>query len=237
MGTLGTLASGLAHEISAPLTSIHDFVSLAPAKRAEDDGAFWHEGHARARGELERIRELVATMSALGQGRSDLGDPEPVDLEALAREVVALVQREAAAAGVSIGVSATGDIPKPTAVRNLLHQVLVNLVLNAVQVSPEGGEVRVRVSPDPDRPEQCVCVGVADSGPGIPEQALERVFDPFTAKDRESDPGNGLALMISHQIVADHGGVVEVQSREGEGTTFLVRLPLTPPVRRAAADA
>jgi two-component system NtrC family sensor kinase len=82
------------------------------------------------------------------------------------------------------------------------------------------------VAADPEAPEQRAVITVADTGAGIEPEHLERIFDPFfTTKD--PDQGTGLGLMISHQIVADHGGTIEVRSRPGEGSTFTVKLPVT----------
>jgi len=236
LGTLGTLAAGLAHEINNPLVSIHTFLSLAPQKRDEVDKSFWGEYHQLASSELERIRGLVATMSRLAHGGAEAPQVEHgmVDICDLAREVVSLIQREVTATGVSLVLDCADDTPKVLRVRDHLHQVMLNLLLNAVQATPEQGVVAMRVGPDRERPEDAVSLVVEDSGRGIPEENLERIFDPFfTTKD--PDQGTGLGLMISHQIVADHGGAIEVRSRVGEGSTFGVTLPVRGGERRAAS--
>jgi signal transduction histidine kinase len=228
LGTLGTLAAGLAHEINNPLVSIHTFLSLAPQKRTEDDDAFWSDYHQLASSELDRIRGLVSTMSRLAHGGSDAATPERslVDLGDLANEVVSLTQREVTATGISVRVECAEDSPKVLGVRDHLHQVLLNLLLNAVQATPENGVVEIKVGPDPDRPNDVASVAIEDSGRGIPEEHLERIFDPFfTTKD--PDQGTGLGLMISHRIVADHGGSIDVRSRVGHGSCFRVLLPVT----------
>jgi len=227
LGTLGTLAAGLAHEINNPLVSIQTFLSLAPQKRGEDDESFWGEYHQLANAELERIRGLVATMSRLAHGGGEAPGPERslVDLHDLAHEVVGLLQREVASTGVELGVEAAPDTPKVLGVRDHLHQVVLNLLLNALQATPDDGHVTLRVGPA-DGAEDCVQILVEDSGRGIPDEHVERIFDPFfTTKD--PDQGTGLGLMISHQIVADHGGSIGVRSRVGEGSTFTVTLPVS----------
>jgi signal transduction histidine kinase len=112
--------------------------------------------------------------------------------------------------------------PKLVAVRDHLHQVLMNLLLNAIQASPPGGLVRLNMGPDPDG--DGVVFEVTDSGPGIPEEHLSQIFDPFFTT-KGPDKGSGLGLMICHRLVSDHGGTIEVRSREGAGATFCVRLP------------
>jgi len=230
LGTLGTLAAGLAHEINNPLVSIHTFLSLAPEKRGEDDPAFWHEYHKLASSELDRIRGLVATMSRLGRGGSDSPDVERglLDLSVLVEEVARLMEPEVAAAGVELELERAESTPKVLGVRDHLHQVFLNLLLNALHATPQGGRVKLRVEPHPDRPQTAAYVSIEDSGCGIREEDIERIFDPFfTTKDPDS--GTGLGLMISHQIVTDHGGSIEVRSRPDEGTTFCVTLPVNVP--------
>ncbi len=223
LGTLGTLAAGLAHEINNPLVSVHTFLSMAPAKRQEEDPEFWGDYHGLAAAEVERIRRLVDTMRRLGHEGGGDAPREAVDAGELVAEVAKLVQREFGKAQVMLRVEHASDTPKLHAVRDHLHQLLLNLLLNAVHASPEGGEVRVRTSADASRGE--VCLEVTDHGPGIPEEHLERIFDPFFTT-KGPDQGSGLGLMICHRIVEDHGGVIEVCSREGEGASFRVRLPI-----------
>jgi two-component system NtrC family sensor kinase len=225
LGTLGTLAAGLAHEINNPLVSIHTFMSLAPEKRTQDDEEFWGRYRELAAAELERIRGLVATMSRLARGGRGEVVPEPVDLAVLAREAVTLLQREAREGDIDLAVEAADDVEPVFAVHDHLQQVLLNLLCNALHATPEGGSVRVDVEADRDHPRDVVWLTVTDTGCGIQPEHVERIFDPFfTTKD--PDEGTGLGLMITHQIVADHGGAIEVRSRPGEGSSFRVKLPV-----------
>jgi len=133
------------------------------------------------------------------------------------------------AEGVSLRLDCAATTPKVLGVRDHLQQVMLNLLMNAVQATPDEGVVEMKLLPDPDQPQAFVLLSVEDSGQGIPEDYLERIFDPFfTTKD--PDKGTGLGLMISHQIVADHGGSIEVDSTPGEGATFHVRLPSEGPI-------
>jgi signal transduction histidine kinase/FixJ family two-component response regulator len=222
LGTLGTLAAGLAHEINNPLVSIHTFLSMAPSKRREDDEDFWGGYHALAAGEVDRIRRLVETMQTLGRDTERLAPREAFDPGELAAEVASLVQREAGRADVELRIDRDPHAPKLVAVRDHMHQVLLNLLLNALHATPPGGSVEMRIYPDPEGEK--LCMEVCDTGEGISEENLSQIFDPFfTTKD--PDKGTGLGLMICHRLVTDHGGTIEVRSREGEGTTFCVRLP------------
>ncbi len=228
LGTLGTLAAGLAHEINNPLTSVHTFLSLAPAKRAEEDPEFWGDYHALATRELERIRGLVASMERLAKGPSgDQAVCEVCSLEEIAKAAVALLGREAASAGVHLGIDADPRAPKVVAVRDYVHQVLLNLILNATHAAGEGGRVEIRVLAD-DRGERAgACIEVEDDGPGMQAEELERIFDPFFTT-KGPDQGTGLGLTICQQLVSAQDGALEVQSRPGEGALFRVWLAREP---------
>ncbi|MBW2243362.1 MAG: response regulator [Deltaproteobacteria bacterium] len=225
LGTLGTLSAGLAHEINNPLTSIHTFMSLAPAKRDEPDSEFWGDYHRLACSELERIRGLVATMARLGREDGRVIPRSACDLAGIAGEVVTLVAPEADRRNVSLVVNADPATPKLTAIREQLHQLLLNLTLNAVHASPDGSSVKIRISPGgPGGHHEGVTLEVSDMGDGIADEDLERIFDPFFTT-KGPDKGTGLGLMICHRIVTEHNGVIEVTSRPGEGACFRVRLP------------
>ncbi len=237
LGTLGTLAAGLAHEINNPLVSLNTFLSLAPEKRETDDPSFWGDYHELACGELDRIRGLVETMSRLGRGGpAPALASEPVDLAEVVGQVVRLLHRETERAGVTIEIEAADSLPAVPAVRDQIHQVVLNLALNAIQATGEGDAIRITIDADGPRDAPTgVRIGFHDAGEGISEENLEKIFDPFfTTKD--PDKGTGLGLMISHQIIADHGGSIEVESSPHEGATFHVRLPIAGPRSDAGGD-
>jgi len=227
LGTLGTLAAGLAHEINNPLVSIHTFLSLAETKRGEDDEEFWGDYYRLACQEVDRIRGLVATMNRLGRSGIESAERALCDPAALAREASTLLSAEAAAGDVAIEVVGGNGTPKVLAARDQIHQVFLNLLLNAIQASPPGGKVHVRIAPGGPGGRDGASIEVIDSGPGIAEEDLERIFDPFFTT-KGPDQGSGLGLMICHRIVADHQGTIEVSSRPGESATFRVRLPGQP---------
>jgi len=227
LGTLGTLAAGLAHEINNPLVSINTFLNMAPEMRSDSDESFWGEYHRLAQGELERIRGLVGTMSRLGGGGHDGTSAlrAPVDLAELAREGIRLIEGQMVAARVRVALVADAEAPLVLGVRDHLHQALLNLLLNAVDASPPEAVVDLQVSTEVEGEERHAVIEVRDRGCGIAQEDLERIFDPFFTT-KSPDKGSGLGLMILHQIVTDHGGRVEVSSEEGVGSTFRVCLPL-----------
>jgi signal transduction histidine kinase/FixJ family two-component response regulator len=222
LGTLGTLAAGLAHEINNPLVSIRTFLSMAPIKREEEDPAFWSEYHALAFEEVERIRRLVETMRQLGRGDGAGAPREYFDLASLIGQVITLVQREAIRKDVEIQLKVVPSEAWLTGVRDQIQQLVMNLVLNAICAAPENGKVVLRARDGNE--SKSVVIEVIDDGEGISEEHLERIFDPFFTT-KGPDQGTGLGLMICHRIVSDHSGSIEVDSRVGEGSTFRVELP------------
>jgi signal transduction histidine kinase len=223
LGTVGTLAAGVAHEINNPLVSIQTFLSLAPAKRAENDGEFWGPYHELALSELERIRGLVATMSRLASGGGERTTRSPCDLAEICNEVARLLVHEIHEAQVTLEMRAECETPKVLAVREQIHQVMLNLLLNALQATPAGGRIEVRTWGE-DNGAAFACVEVRDTGVGIDPEHIEQIFDPFFTT-KGPDQGTGLGLMICHHIVNDHGGSIEVESEPAAGATFRVRLP------------
>ncbi|RIL04719.1 MAG: hypothetical protein DCC71_13010 [Proteobacteria bacterium] len=234
LGTLGTLAAGLAHEINNPLVSIRTFLSLAPAKRGEADAEFWGEYHELALKEVDRIHGLVKTMGRLGRAGEEGAQPAACDVAEIVTDAVTLLSPEAGQGRVAVRTECAGDVPKIVAVRDQIHQVVLNLVLNAIHAtarpvaapSESGviGTVWVAVRSAPLESAPGVCIEVKDEGEGIRSEDLERIFDPFFTT-KGPDQGSGLGLMICHRIVSDHGGRIEVESLEGRGATFRVWVP------------
>lgn len=245
LGTLGTLAAGLAHEINNPLVAIRTFLTLAPAKRKEDDREFWGDYHDLTLREVDRIHALVRTMGRLGRESGDGSTRAACDLAEIVEEATSLLAPEAARAGVEVAIEREGDVPKVVGVRDHLHQVVLNLLLNAIHATArpgrvaagEGtpGQVRVRLGAGGIDGAEAAFVEVADDGHGIRAEDLERVFDPFFTT-KGPDQGSGLGLMICHRIVTDHGGHIEVQSLEGRGATFRVLFPVLGPALTPETD-
>jgi signal transduction histidine kinase/CheY-like chemotaxis protein len=236
LGTLGTLAAGLAHEINNPLVSLNTFLSLAPEKREVEDPGFWGEYHELACSELERIRGLVEAMSRLGRGGAGpVASRSPVSIGEVVEQVTRLLARETERAGVRVELEIEPGLPPVAAAREQIHQVVLNLTLNAIQASPGGGAISIRVERhETEGGTDGVRLVVRDAGEGISSEHLERIFDPFfTTKD--PDQGTGLGLMISHQIITDHGGAIEVESEPGQGACFIVSLPALAAESRADA--
>lgn len=218
LASIGVLASSVAHEVRNPLASIITAVDGLLARLA-DASASTQE----IREYLEIVRKQVfrchaVTERLLGFARVPGGGDAVIDVANAAREVLALVHAEARAQRVECRVRA----PVPalaTAPAMVVEQVFLNLVLNALKAMPGGGTLLVEVT----GADGWVAASFSDTGPGIPEGVARRLFQPFR-RARQDGSGTGLGLFISQTLMARAGGTIEVDSRPGLGTTFVVRL-------------
>jgi signal transduction histidine kinase len=215
LASVGTLVAGLAHEIGTPMGVIQGHAKLL--ERAV-------EGE-QAKRRLGIIREQIGRISKIIQSLLNMARPRPavlrpVELAGVLETSVSFLTEKLQRHSVRLNFELS---PTPLVLGDAerLQQLCLNLILNAVDAMPEGGELRVVLAP---REPASVCLEVGDSGVGISPQDVERIFDPFFTT-KQAGRGNGLGLMVADSIVRDHGGTIEVESAEGEGTTFRVNLP------------
>ncbi|MBV8878128.1 MAG: response regulator [Gammaproteobacteria bacterium] len=228
---LGTLAGGIAHDFNNVLGAVLGYAELA----SQQSGA----GSAQRRYidniivAANRARDLVARILAFS--RPGVGSARPVSLQSILSEAHSLT-----CAALPPSVSVAMEVPaEPLVVAgdaSQLHQMLANLITNAVQAVGSGGQVRVRArATEVTEARDCTvgrlqrgryaCVEVVDSGVGMSTEQMERIFEPFFTT-KPVGAGTGLGLSLVHGIVLDHSAALEVSSRAGEGTTFSVYLPL-----------
>ncbi len=225
--SLGLLAAGVAHEINNPLAYVHANLALA---RRELDGAGGAGGAAAMREAIaaaidgtERVRVIVRELRALGRG--ELQPIEAVDLSELVAGTLALVRQQIERrARLLVEI---GPIPRVRGERTRLGQVLLNLLLNAIDAiepgAPERNAIQVVATSDASAAVATVALEVRDSGCGIAVEDLGRVFDPFFTT-KPTGQGTGLGLPICHRIVSELGGRISVESSRGSGATFRVEL-------------
>jgi len=175
----------------------------------------------RSRDGLKRIQQIVSHLRLFAH--LDEGDVNEADLNDGIESTVAIIVGHARKKSISLEVD-LAPIPPVTCHAAKVNQVVMNLLTNAIDASPEGGAVTVRTRPDGDG----VRVEVTDSGGGVDPEVIHRIFDPFFTT-KPVGQGTGLGLSISYGIVKDHGGTIEVDSPPGRGACFTVRLPLKPP--------
>lgn len=181
--------------------------------------------------ESDRLNRIVGDLL-------DFARPQPLamQLESVGRFIEdaldAVRTDDSLHAGVTLSCELEDDLPPVPMDRHVLRQALSNVLLNAAQAMPQGGQVRVRARRDPEAPDRFLSLEISDQGMGIPRELLQRVFEPFfTTKAR----GTGLGLAVVRRIVEDHQGEVQVRSEAGQGTTFVLRLPLPTNLNPVAA--
>lgn len=218
LSALGTLAAGIAHEIRNPLVSIQTFFQLAPDRLHDEE--FFTTFLSMTAKEVTRISDLITEL--LSFARSPSRSLGPVSLNDSVERVATLLEPEARKHDLKLVRDYAEDVPLVLADADQIKQVLINLVLNAIQATQPGGVVTASTRA---RRRSDVSFGqfeIRDTGMGMPPDRLEHIFNPFfTTKDK----GTGLGLSIAHQIVMEHGGFISVESEEGRGTSFFVDLP------------
>ncbi|HLK11962.1 MAG TPA: ATP-binding protein [Candidatus Binatia bacterium] len=219
LSALGTLAAGVAHEIRNPLVSVRTFIQLLPERA--DDEEFRTGFRELALSEIERICALINDLLAFS--RPLPADPEPADLNALARETVRLLDAEARKQGIALRLRAGEGLPAVVVDDRQVRQVLTNVVLNAIEACPPQGRVDVATACEREAGARWCVVTIADSGAGIPPERAARIFEPFfTTKDE----GSGLGLFVASRIMSAHGGRIDVEGGAEGGAVFRLRFPV-----------
>jgi signal transduction histidine kinase len=216
--TAGKLAASLAHEINNPLQSVIGCLGLAEeVMDADADSTRFVE---IALEELRRAARIVARLRDVHRS-PDPGSREPTDLTVLMDQVLTLTHKECENHDIAIHWTRREELPTLHTASDRIKQVFLNLVLNAVDAMPAGGDLYIEASTT-EKPAG-VRVTLRDTGPGIAPDVLPRIFDTFyTTKEQ----GMGLGLFISRDIVNHHGGTLEARSELGRGAEFEVWLPL-----------
>jgi signal transduction histidine kinase len=218
LAAIGTLAAGVAHEIRNPLVSVRTFIQLLPERLHDEE--FRTNFRELALGEIERICGLINDLLAFSKPTP--GEREPTDPAELARQTVRLLDAEARKHDVRLGCAIDAATPRVLADESQVKQVLMNVVLNAIQASPAPGVVQVGARGERHAGQRWCTIEVADGGPGICTADAGRIFDPFyTTKDL----GSGLGLFIARRIVDEHGGTIHASVRPEGGCLFTIRLP------------
>ncbi|HSR36662.1 MAG TPA: ATP-binding protein, partial [Desulfurivibrionaceae bacterium] len=215
--SLGKMAAGVAHEVRNPLSSIKGLAALLGSAFAETS----QERHSAGLliQEVERLNRAITEL--LNYAKPLPLNREPLALEPLLANSLTLIASDAASLGVGVSHAVAPGLPPVLADRDRLNQVLLNLYLNSLQALAQGGTLSVTATTGEKR--GTVQIAVRDTGSGIAADILDRIMDPyFTTKPQ----GSGLGLAMVHKIMDEHGGEVRVTSREGEGTTVSLTLPV-----------
>ena len=219
LSALGRMAAGVAHEINNPLTSMRLFVQMM-ADRYNTDPNFWASHNDILLNELDRLDKIVGDF--VGFAKTPELRIEDVKLKAIVEKVLRLINVQAQEQKVLIETSVEDDLHiRGDAQR--LTQVLMNLILNAIQAMPPNSKDRRISLSGHNIDNQVAEIKITDSGCGISKENMEKLFTPFfTTKEK----GTGLGLSIIHKLIEEHGGTIDVSSTVGVGSTFTITIPI-----------
>jgi signal transduction histidine kinase len=238
LSAIGQLAAGVAHELNNPLTAVLGFAQVIYEKLKHHTPNGWSEAeHARLMQALEnmmqgvyRARDIISTLLRFAR-TSDPSHRCLVDINQVLRDTFVFTEHALLRHGLVLNRQLAPKLPPVWGNPARLQQVFTNLLINAQQATPSGGVITVSTEPSED--PKGVWVHVADSGKGIPEEELERIFEPFYTRKEE---GTGLGLSITRQIVLEHNGTIQVKSEVGQGSCFSVFLPAAEAEQRPTAE-
>lgn len=222
LASIGEMAAGIAHEIKNPLTGIASAITIINDDFSSSDPRKEILGEV-----LEQVKRLDKTVNdLLFFGRPT--EPEPVctDLNAVLRKTLLFASQHRGSKGGLIEkvLDLQDDIPPVYVDPKQIQQVFLNLILNAIQAMQSGGVLTIKTALVQEPGGDFVIASISDTGQGIPEQILGKIFTPFFTTKAQ---GTGLGLAICHKLVAQQGGVIRVESEDGKGTVFTIELPAT----------
>ncbi|HUF79327.1 MAG TPA: ATP-binding protein [Thermoanaerobaculia bacterium] len=217
LAALGVLAAGVAHEVNTPITGISSYAQMLLAETPVDDPRY--PILRKVERQTFRAARIVNNLLDFARKRSE--ERTPLDLVPVVEESLDLLAERRASRGVALELRLPGQPLEVLGNDGELQQVFTNLALNAIDAMAGGGTLTVEAR----ALDGLACVWVQDTGPGIPPEEIERIFEPFYST-KASQGGTGLGLSISHDIVRSHGGQLHVASEPGRGTRFRIELPL-----------
>lgn len=231
LASVGLLAAGIAHELNNPLTGVLTFTSLLRKKMPA--GSADAEDLDLVIRETKRCATIIRRL--LDFAREKAPEKKFTDLNQVIEDTARIIERPAFFRDIEIAMDLDRNLPVVWVDADLIKQVMMNMLVNAQHAIEQEGSITVRSrrfpqpkSPEPGmEPVPMVEISIIDTGCGIPEKNLKRIFDPFFTS-KEVGKGTGLGLSVSHGIVKAHGGVIEVESAVGKGSTFRIYLPLEP---------
>ena len=219
MASLGLLAAGVAHEVNTPLTGISSYTQMLLQGAQPDDPST----KVLEKIEKQTFRAAKIVNGLLNLARPAQVDSGPVDVNAVINDVLSLLEHQLRTGRIQMRKELAAISPVVQGVEYKLQQVFLNLFLNARDAMPKGGWLTVVT-----RGGRETLIEVADTGSGIPADQLSRIYDPFfTTKD--IGKGTGLGLSITYGIVQEFGGTITCESSVGQGTRFILRLPVAAP--------
>jgi two-component system probable response regulator PhcQ len=234
--SLGLLAAGLSHHIRNSLVAVKTFLDLAPAKMEEEkmdlhglrNPDFWKEYYQNVQGQISRINNMLKDLwTASEKPAFQFGDR--VQLRQVVTESIEDLKTSFSAKNIQVDNQVLDSLPVLNVDKPKFYRLFELLLKDEIASLPSGSSVTISASlinnAPPDKQE--IQIQVADNGPGLPKEALRLVFDPFVVRS-DSPIEYGIHLMACYFIVYHHGGRIEAKSEEGQGTTFMLRIPTNP---------
>ncbi len=221
---LGNMAARLAHEIKNPMTAIRTYIQMLPKKF--DDADFRNTFHKVALEETERVNGLI--MELLDLVNTAESNFEQTDLHGLIEKMVLLVSPQSKARRIEVDTILSKHIGEVTLDSKKMKQVILNILSNAVETTPDKGRVEIRTAlVKANNSHRQIEIEIRDSGPGIPFEIEEKIFDPYFSTKHKSKlhKGTGLGLFIAHQNVQAHGGTIEINRNYTAGASFKIIIP------------
>ena len=220
LAAVGEMAAGIAHELNNPLTTVTGFTELVMEDLPDNSQSRIDLNLVLQ--EARRARDVVRRL--LDFSRRSESERTRIDLNELLDDVLSLTKHLMQTSGVQLEVGLGKNLPWVSVDRNQIKQVFLNLFHNALQAMPNGGSLTVRTATRQRHGRKWVIASITDTGGGITPEHRERIFEPFFTT-RSGQGGTGLGLSVTYGIISDHGGEIDVDSKMGKGTTFIVWLP------------
>ncbi len=214
MAAIGELAAGVAHEIKNPLQVLLLHLELVEKGRPVPN---WTEMFSK---QVKRLADITRRLMDFARNVSEEVKMEPVQVKKIIEDIAAMVQHEFAGCGITIELKVPDELPPVAGNANYLQQVFLNLLLNARDAMPKGGNISINAALTGFH----IIIRVSDTGVGIEEGVLDKIFRPFFTT--KGDKGTGLGLAVCHKIIGQHKGEIRVDSEVGKGTTFTIFLPV-----------
>jgi len=218
LAAMGRLTSQIAHELNNPIYGIMNTLELLKTEIPPESKR--RKILELSLSETQRLAEMLRNMLSFSKPEEE--KRRPVKINELIEGILLVMDKQMREANIKVETDFHEEIPEVMASTNQMRQVLLNMFKNAKEAMPKGGTLTVRTG----REDKHVLIHIEDTGVGIPEEIRDKIFEAFfTTKQRVK--GVGLGLSVCYGIIRDHGGEIRVESEEGKGTTFTLRLPIT----------
>jgi two-component system NtrC family sensor kinase len=214
---MGRLTSQIAHELNNPIYGIMNTLELLKTEIPPESKR--RKILELSLSETQRLAEMLRNMLSFSKPEEERR--RPIKMNELIEGILLVMEKQMKESNIKVETAFDDDIPEIMASTNQMRQVLLNILKNAKEAMPKGGVLTVWTN----REDHHVLIHIQDTGMGIPEEIRDKIFEAFfTTKQKVK--GVGLGLSVCYGIIKDHGGEIRVESEEGKGTTFTIRLPI-----------